>query len=77
MASDMPTTKSYARIPDVFELPNLIEVQAESFQRLKIEGLADLFRRNLSNRVLQQGNEIVFPRPDPRSTAVGAEVLVW
>jgi DNA-directed RNA polymerase subunit beta len=39
MASDIPTTKSYARIPDVFELPNLIEVQAESFERLKAEGI--------------------------------------
>ncbi|MEI7988502.1 MAG: DNA-directed RNA polymerase subunit beta [Chloroflexota bacterium] len=35
--------KSYARIPVSFQLPNLIEVQLESFQRLKDEGLADLF----------------------------------
>ena len=27
MASDMPTKKSYARIPVVFDLPDLIEVQ--------------------------------------------------
>jgi DNA-directed RNA polymerase subunit beta len=36
--------KSYARIPDVLELPKLIEVQLESFQWFCREGLAELFQ---------------------------------
>ncbi|MBN1995435.1 MAG: DNA-directed RNA polymerase subunit beta [Anaerolineae bacterium] len=35
--------KSYARIPDVLELPQLIEVQLKSFQAFKDEGLRELF----------------------------------
>jgi DNA-directed RNA polymerase subunit beta len=36
-------SKSYARIPDVVELPRLIEVQLESFQWFLDEGLGELF----------------------------------
>jgi DNA-directed RNA polymerase subunit beta len=42
MPSVLPV-KSYARIPVVFDLPDLINVQLDSFNRLKSEGLADLF----------------------------------
>ena len=35
--------KSYARIPDVLELPKLIEVQLQSFEWFLAEGLAELF----------------------------------
>jgi len=35
--------KSYARIPDVLELPQLIEVQLQSFEVFKAEGLMELF----------------------------------
>ncbi len=35
--------KSYARIPDVLELPKLIEVQLQSFQWFLDEGLQELF----------------------------------
>ena len=35
--------KSYARIPDVLELPQLIEVQLQSFQVFREEGLQELF----------------------------------
>ncbi|GAB4533337.1 MAG: hypothetical protein Kow0063_15140 [Anaerolineae bacterium] len=37
-------SKSYARIPDVLELPQLIEVQLQSFQWFLKEGLAELFQ---------------------------------
>ena len=37
MASALPT-KSYARIPVIFSMPDLIEVQLDSFVRLKKEG---------------------------------------
>jgi DNA-directed RNA polymerase subunit beta len=36
--------KSYARIPDVLELPRLIEVQLKSFEWFRDEGLAELFQ---------------------------------
>jgi DNA-directed RNA polymerase subunit beta len=39
-----PESKSYARIPDVLELPKLIEVQLKSFQGFLDEGLAELFQ---------------------------------
>ncbi len=42
MASSLPR-KNYARIPVNLELPNLIDIQLDSFERLKREGLADLF----------------------------------
>ena len=42
MAPALPI-KSYGRIPIHLPLPNLIEVQLSSFERLKHEGLADLF----------------------------------
>jgi DNA-directed RNA polymerase subunit beta len=35
--------KSYARIPDILELPKLIEVQLESFKMFRKEGLRELF----------------------------------
>ena len=35
--------KSYARIPDVYELPRLIEVQLDSFRWFQTEGLQELF----------------------------------
>ena len=35
--------RSYARIPSILEVPNLIQVQMESFQWLKTEGLGELF----------------------------------
>ena len=36
-------SKSYARIPDVLTLPNLIEIQLDSFNWFVSEGLRDLF----------------------------------
>jgi len=42
MSSSLPR-KTYARIPVNIKLPNLIEVQLDSFERLKREGLGDLF----------------------------------
>ena len=39
-----PTQKSYAHAPQVLEVPNLIQVQIESFNRFRGEGLRELFR---------------------------------
>ncbi len=38
-----PDQKSYARIPDVHSIPPLIQVQLESFEGFKSEGLRELF----------------------------------
>ncbi|MGQ9493145.1 MAG: DNA-directed RNA polymerase subunit beta [Anaerolineae bacterium] len=35
--------KSYARIPEVYSLPNLVEIQLNSYEWFKKEGLAELF----------------------------------
>ncbi len=71
MASDNATTKSYARIPDVFELPNLIEVQAESFQRLKVEGLSDLFDEISPIESYNKGMKLYFPGRTPEAQQWG------
>ena len=42
MASKLPS-KTYARIDVILPLPDLIEVQLDSFERLKRDGLGDLF----------------------------------
>ncbi|HEY64594.1 MAG TPA: DNA-directed RNA polymerase subunit beta [Caldilineae bacterium] len=38
-----PQYKSYARLPDVLDLPRLIEVQLDSFRWFQTEGLRELF----------------------------------
>jgi len=60
MASVLPT-KSYARIPTIFELPNLIEVQLESFRQLKEEGLEDLFDEISPIESYNKGMRLHFP----------------
>ena len=41
--TDLMPPKNYARIPVGLELPQLIQIQRDSFQRLKDEGLGSLF----------------------------------
>jgi DNA-directed RNA polymerase subunit beta len=43
MSNNKAARKSYARIPDILDLPKLIEVQLESFEVFKDEGLRELF----------------------------------
>ena len=71
MASDSDTTKSYARIPEVFGLPNLIEVQSESFERLKAEGLADLFDEISPIESYNRGMKLYFPGRTPEAQQWG------
>src|SRR5512133_1588497 len=70
MASVLPS-KSYARIPDVFDLPNLIEVQAESFTRLKLEGLSDLFDEISPIESYNKGMKLYFPGRTPEAQQWG------
>ncbi|WP_298004907.1 MULTISPECIES: DNA-directed RNA polymerase subunit beta [Anaerolinea] len=61
MASELTTTKSYARIPVVFDLPDLIDVQVDSFKRLKQEGLIDLFDEISPIESYNKGMKLYFP----------------
>ncbi len=38
------TRKSFAKIPEVMDVPNLMAIQTESFEKFKTEGLAEAFR---------------------------------
>ena len=38
------TKKSYAKIPQILDIPNLIQIQIESFDWLKAQGLRELFQ---------------------------------
>jgi len=64
-------TKSYARIPVVYDLPNLIEVQIESFKRLKSEGLADLFHEISPIESYNKGMKLYFPSRSPEAEQWG------
>ncbi len=58
--------KNYARIPVEQELPQLIEVQLESFERLKTEGLANLLNE-VSPPIVSYGGDLRlhFPSNTP------------
>ena len=60
MALNLPS-KSYARIQVQLPLPPLIEVQLESFERLKKEGLADLFHEISPIESYNKGMKLYFP----------------
>jgi DNA-directed RNA polymerase subunit beta len=66
MASVLPS-KSYARIHVSLPLPDLIEVQIESFNRLKKEGLADLFHELSPIESYNKGMKLYFPSRTPES----------
>jgi DNA-directed RNA polymerase subunit beta len=66
MASVLPT-KSYARIEVTLPLPDLIEVQLESFDRLKKEGLGDLFHEISPIESYNKGMKLYFPSRTPES----------
>src|SRR5512136_1414908 len=70
MATVLPS-KSYARIDVELPLPDLIEVQLESFQRLKTEGLADLFHEISPIESYNKGMKLFFPSRSPESEQWG------
>jgi len=59
--------KHYSRIPDVFSLPTLIEVQLESFEWLKREGLSELFDEVSPIESYNGGMKLFFPGRSPES----------
>jgi DNA-directed RNA polymerase subunit beta len=70
MASSLPR-KNFARIPVNLNLPNLIEVQLDSFERLKREGLADLFHEVSPIESYNKGMKLYFPSRSPESEQWG------
>ncbi|OGO27453.1 MAG: DNA-directed RNA polymerase subunit beta [Chloroflexi bacterium RBG_16_54_18] len=66
MARLLPS-KSYARIEVDLQLPNLIEVQLDSFRRLKEEGLTDLFQELSPIESYNKGMKLYFPSNAPES----------
>jgi DNA-directed RNA polymerase subunit beta len=60
MSGVMPV-KSYARIHTQFSMPNLIEIQLDSFKRLKEEGLGDLFDEITPIESYNKGLKLYFP----------------
>ncbi len=70
MPSVLPV-KSYARIPVVFDLPDLINVQLDSFLRLKSEGLTDLFNEISPIESYNKGMKLYFPSKAPESQQWG------
>jgi len=70
MYSVLPT-RSYARIPEIYDLPNLIEVQLESFEQLKREGLAELFNEISPIESYNKGMKLHFPSKDKLSQEMG------
>ncbi len=70
MATKLPS-KSYARIDVNLSLPDLIEVQIESFERLKREGLADLFFELSPIESYNKGMKLYFPSNSKESKEWG------
>ena len=66
----MATKKSeqwYSRIPDVYALPTLIEVQLDSFNWLMQEGLAELFDEISPIESYNGGMKLFFPGKSPEA----------
>jgi DNA-directed RNA polymerase subunit beta len=66
MASNLGQ-KRYSRIADVFSLPTLIEVQLESFEWLKREGLGELFNEISPIESYNGGMKLFFPSQSPEA----------
>jgi DNA-directed RNA polymerase subunit beta len=74
MNSVMPV-KSYARIHSVLEIPNLIEIQKDSFKRLKEENLANLFTEISPIESYTKGIKLYFPSKSP--DVEGFDLKYW
>jgi DNA-directed RNA polymerase subunit beta len=70
MASVLPE-KNFARIPVTLNLPDLIEVQIDSFERLKKDGLGDLFHEISPIESYNKGMKLFFPSRSPESKQWG------
>lgn len=57
-------TKSYSRIPSATSMPDLIEVQLNSFQMLKQDGIAELLNEISPIESFNKGMKLYFPAKD-------------
>jgi len=73
MAELLPT-KSYRRIPVGLELPKLIQVQMDSFKRLKREGFNALFGEISPIESYNKGMQLYFPCNDAISKEWGLKL---
>jgi DNA-directed RNA polymerase subunit beta len=64
---------SYARIPVKIDLPNLIETQLDSFERLKKDGLGDLLHEISPIESYNKGMKLYFPSRGPESKQWGLQ----
>jgi len=69
--AQLSPTKSYARIDVKFPLPDLIEVQHTSFERLKSENLADLFHEVSPIESYNGDMRLYFPSRTPEAEEWG------
>ena len=69
--ADLLPIKSYRRIPVGLELPKLIQVQIDSFLRLKQEGFYSLFAEISPIESYNQGMQLYFPTGDAFSEEWG------
>jgi DNA-directed RNA polymerase subunit beta len=69
--AQLPPSKSYARIDVKFKLPDLIEVQLDSFERLQSERLADLFHEISPIESYSGDMRLYFPSQSPESEEWG------
>ncbi|RMF31207.1 MAG: DNA-directed RNA polymerase subunit beta, partial [Chloroflexi bacterium] len=65
--------KSYARIPDILELPRLIEVQLDSFRWFQEVGLRDLFDEISPIESFNGNLRLYFPSNRPESKEMGLD----
>lgn len=74
MNSALPV-KSYARIHSILDIPNLIQIQKDSFQRLKEENLASLFTEISPIESYTGGIKLYFPSNTPE--VEGFDLRYW
>jgi len=74
MNSAIPV-KSYAHIHSILDIPNLIEIQKDSFRRLKEENLANLFTEISPIESYTKGIKLYFPSKSP--DVEGFDLKYW
>ena len=74
MNSALPV-KSYARIHSILDIPNLIQIQKDSFIRLKEENLTDLFSEISPIESYTKGIKLYFPSNTPE--VKGFDLKYW
>ncbi len=71
--AQVDNAKNYARISYSYPLPPLIEVQLESFKRLKIQGIGDLFHEISPIESYNGKMKLYFPSRTPEAEQWGLE----